>query len=99
VIPEPQASKPETRNRKPETVSSIFLVHIIPHLTHHGQIMGHFIAENDTGDTVGKGVTGHGFNIQGFMMEMLAGDTEGYIEHDYLTWLAEVWGPHLRAMR
>ena len=46
--------------------------------------MGHFIAEDDAGDAVGKGFAGQDFGVHGFMMKMLAGDAQGYIEHMYL---------------
>jgi hypothetical protein len=58
----------------PSLIISIFLIDIIPHLTDDGQIMGHFIAENDAGDAARKGFAGHGFGIHGFMMKVLTGN-------------------------
>jgi hypothetical protein len=55
--------------------ASILLIDIISHLTLHGQIMGHFIAEDDTGDAPGKGFAGQGLGVQGFLMKVFTGDT------------------------
>ena len=47
-------------------------------------MMGHFIAEDDPGDALGKGFAGQDFGVHGFMLKMLTGDAKGYIEHSYL---------------
>jgi hypothetical protein len=59
----------------------VFFIDIIPYLADDGQIMGHFIAEDDPGDAIGKGFAGHNFSVHGFMVEVLTRDTEWYVEH------------------
>jgi hypothetical protein len=63
---------------------SIFLIDIISYLTDHRQMVGHFIAEDDARNTVGKGLAGQNLGIHGFMVKMLTGDAQGYVEHRYL---------------
>jgi hypothetical protein len=54
---------------------------MIPHLPDDWQIMGHFIAQNDAGDAIGKGFAGHGFGINGFVVKMFTRNTQRYVEH------------------
>jgi hypothetical protein len=61
------------------------LVDVIPYLADDGQIMGHFIAQNNAGDAFGKGVAGHGFGIHGFVVKMFTRNTERYVEHGYFS--------------
>jgi hypothetical protein len=63
---------------------SIFFVDIIPHLADDRQIMGHFIAQDDAGNAIGKGLAGHDLDIYGFMVKMFTRDTERYIKHSNL---------------
>jgi hypothetical protein len=47
--------------------------------------MGHFIAQDNAGDAIGKGVAGHDLDIKGFMVEMFTRNTERYVKHEYLS--------------
>ncbi len=58
--------------------------------------MGHFVAENDAWDAIGKGFAGQDFGVHGFMMKVLAGDAQGYIEHS-LPRQVKDWAPPLKA--
>jgi hypothetical protein len=53
--------------------------------------VGHFVAEDDAGDAIGKGFADQGLGVDGFVIKMFAGNAKGYVEHDYLDGLRNLF--------